>query len=218
MSELHKQGLLKFIWEAEEKNLSYLDSNMLIKALKDTTPYSPNNIEQIAYSIAIGNPNEITKQNLLIYGQVLEVLKQIEARSLEKTLIEKWAMKARMTQHNPGSINYITNISNSEIIKEENKMQIEKESINIKIQQTGSKKHRQEETTVETTEESCQNIINNMEYLIIEAEASTLNQNYFLTNLKKPIVKLVKVEKESEKATMYLETEPTETSQNTKSY
>ena len=57
---------------------------MLNKALKDTTPHSLNNIEQIAFSIAIGNPNEITKQDLLIYGQVLEVLKQIEARSLEK--------------------------------------------------------------------------------------------------------------------------------------
>ena len=89
MSELHKQRLLKFIWRAGEKNLSYLNSNMLIKALKDTTSHSLNNIEQIAYSIAISNPNEITKQNLLIYDQVLEVLKQIEARSLKKTLIEK---------------------------------------------------------------------------------------------------------------------------------
>src|SRR6185295_1380762 len=130
MSELHKQGLLKFIWEAEEKNLSYLDSNMLIKALKDTTPHSLNNIEQIAYSIAIGNPNEITKQDLLIYSQVLEVLKQIEARSLEKTLIEKWEIKERIIQHKSGSINYITNMSNSEILKEENKIQIEKESVN----------------------------------------------------------------------------------------
>src|SRR6185295_9238987 len=152
MSELHKQELLKFIWKAKEKNLSYLDSNMLIKALKDTIPHSLNNIEQIAYSIAIGNPNEITKQDLLIYSQVLEVLKQIEAKSLEKTLIEKWAIKARIAQHNLGSINYITNMSNLEIIKEKNKMQIEKESVNIKIQQTGSKKHRQEETTVKATE------------------------------------------------------------------
>ena len=61
MSELHKQGLLKFIWGAREKNLSYLDSNMLNKALKDTTPHNLNNIEQIAFSIAISNPNEITK-------------------------------------------------------------------------------------------------------------------------------------------------------------
>src|ERR1043165_2841142 len=114
MSESHKQGLLKFIWGTGEKNYSYLDNNMLIKALKDTVPHGPNNIEQIAYSIAIGNPNEITKQDLLIYGQVLEVLKQIEARSLEKTLIEKWAMKARMTQHSPGSINYITNMRSEE--------------------------------------------------------------------------------------------------------
>ena len=107
---------------------------MLIKALKDTVPHGPNNIEQIAYSIAIGNPNEITKQDLLIYSQVLEVLKQIEARSLEKTLIEKQAIKVRMIQHNLGSINYITNMNNSEILKEKNKMQVEKEMVNNNIQ------------------------------------------------------------------------------------
>ncbi|CAG8831343.1 34943_t:CDS:1, partial [Racocetra persica] len=47
--------------------------------------YEPNNIEQIVFSIAIGNPNEITKKNFLIYGQIIEVVKKIEERSLEKT-------------------------------------------------------------------------------------------------------------------------------------
>ena len=215
MSELHKQGLLKFICGVGEKNLSYLDSNMLNKALKDTTPHSLNNIEQIAFSIAIGNPNEITKQDLLIYGQVLEVLKQIEARSLEKTLIEKWAMKARMTQHNPGSINYITNMSNPEILREENKMQVEKEILDNEIHQSSPKKRRQDETAMVLTEESCQNIINNMEDLAIEAKASTSNQSHLPTNLEKLVVEPIKVENNSRKDTSYLKTVLTETNQST---
>ena len=97
MSEIYKQGFLKFIEGTGESNLKYIDSKILSEALAKAIPYEPNDLELVAFSIAIVNPKEVTKRDVLIYGQILEILKLVEERSLEKTCISRWAAKARVT-------------------------------------------------------------------------------------------------------------------------
>ena len=89
MSEIHKQGFLKFIEVMGESNLKYIDSKILSEALAKAVSHEPNNLELVAFSIAIVNPKEVTKRDVLIYGQVLEILKLVEKRSLEKTCISR---------------------------------------------------------------------------------------------------------------------------------
>lgn len=161
--------MLRFVWGIGEKNLSYFNSEFLCKALRNAAPHEPNNMEQIAYSLAIGNPEEISKKDVMIYGQVLEVLMQIKLRGRDDLLIEEWATKARMSQQNPGSINYLTNRAKTSHTKGKEKMEgIEALSSDVKLQVGGSKKRRQEEeeTVDKKTEESIQ-------YTPVENKAQT---------------------------------------------
>ena len=144
MEKLYQQGLLSFIQGKGKENLLYFDSNILNKALADATPHEPDDIELIAFCLAINNPENITGRDVLVFSQTLDVLRQYKE---QKTLMSRWATKAKISQQNPDSIKYIMNMSKAEVLKEKNKMKrVEKEDLKVEPQASGSKKRRQEET------------------------------------------------------------------------
>ena len=51
-------------------------------------PRGSNSIKQIAFCIAVSNSKEITKRDFYMFSQIIEVLKKVEERTLEKTRIE----------------------------------------------------------------------------------------------------------------------------------
>ena len=156
MEESKKKGLLEFVWGLGEKILQYMSSSQLVKTLEDISPREPNNIEQIAIGLAVGDPERITKQEMIVCIQIVEALKQHESK---KTLIEGWATKARMSQQNPGSIEYLTNRNKTVTMKEIDKMEgIERESSATLAQNIGAKKRRQEDAPIESTSIRCQTI------------------------------------------------------------
>jgi hypothetical protein len=101
--------------------------------------------------LAVDNPEEITKQDLIVYGQIIEVLKHHEP---EKKLLEGWVSKARIIQQNPSSINYLMSLKETVIQKEKNKMKgVERSSSGLEVFHSNSKKRRQEEQSHERTPE-----------------------------------------------------------------
>ena len=94
MEKSKKKGLLEFVWGLGEKILQYMSSSQLVKTLEDISSWEPNNIEQIAIGLAVGDSERITKQEMIVCIQIVEALKQHESK---KTLIEGWATKARMS-------------------------------------------------------------------------------------------------------------------------
>jgi hypothetical protein len=84
---------------------------------------SPSNIEFIAKDLALNDPNHITPDNMLLYGQILEALKLAELGWLEEGTTDKWATKLRFLNQNPDSINFITNMSKDEITKNQKKIE-----------------------------------------------------------------------------------------------
>ncbi|HXF29643.1 MAG TPA: RNA-binding protein, partial [Chlamydiales bacterium] len=123
----------------------------LNKIFEETASQDLSDIEQLALCLAVDNPEKITKQDLIVYGQILEVLKQHE---LEKKLLEGWVSKARIIQQNPSSINYLMSLKETVIQKEKNKMEgVERSSSGLEVFHSNSKKRRQEEQSHERTPE-----------------------------------------------------------------
>ena len=75
MKESKKKGLLEFVWGLGEKILQYMSSSQLVKTLENISSWEPNNIEQIAIGLAVGDPERITKQEMIVCIQIVEALK-----------------------------------------------------------------------------------------------------------------------------------------------
>ena len=78
IEKLHKLGLCYFIKGYAEKNLKYIESDTLTIALEMTMPHDPTEIEQIARAISIRDPNHITEMDMLMYEQIIKVLKEVK--------------------------------------------------------------------------------------------------------------------------------------------
>ena len=154
MEELHKQGMLYCIRGLGDRNLRYIACEILTEELKTTMPHDPDDCEHIAKGLAIVNPDKITTMDLLIYGQILSVLRQRESRMPDDPLIKEWATKVRITYENPETVDHITNMSNSQIQKETNKIEgVEKESKVEKAHDIDIRKRQQEKELMGLEEE-----------------------------------------------------------------
>ena len=172
MQELQKQGLLNYVRGTGEKILQYLSSSILVKTLENVIPREPNNVEQIAIGLAVSDPEKITKEEMIVCIQIAEALKQHESK---KSLIEGWAAKARMSQQNPGSIEYLTSIGKTRA-KEEDKMEgVIRRNVDAEPQIIGAKKRRQEETLSENEKKEQLMTITNIEVPSVEAGPSKQN-------------------------------------------
>jgi hypothetical protein len=83
---------------------------------------NPDNLEYIAKDLAVYDPKNITIKDLLLYGQILEVLRIAEVCTVPHNIIEEWATKLLAIDANPGSFNLQRNVNEEETTKKETKI------------------------------------------------------------------------------------------------
>src|SRR5262249_24334832 len=74
-------SLYNYIKGVGDRNLKYINSNILIQELKTTAPHNPLDIEQIAKALVLSDSNSITTTDVFLYRQIIKALKQIEYRN-----------------------------------------------------------------------------------------------------------------------------------------
>src|SRR6185295_11734725 len=104
----HDQFLCQHMQGTGDIVRRYLNSCKLDQVLRTTMYKNPSDIEIIAKGLAINDPKNITTEDLILYGQILEALKvETEVIStLPKKFIKDWANKIRMANLNPASVEY----------------------------------------------------------------------------------------------------------------
>ena len=115
-------SLIQHIRGFGDRNRRHLDSKILDSILSKPIK-NPNNLEYIARDLAIYDLKNITTDDLLRYGQILEVLKIAEVCTVSQSIIEEWAEKLAAIDINPGFFNYQRNINEREASKEETKLE-----------------------------------------------------------------------------------------------
>ena len=98
-------NLIQHIRGFGDRNRRHIDSKILDSILSKPTK-NPSNLEYIARDLAIYDPKNITTNDLLRYGQILEVLKITEVCTVSHSIIEKWAEKLAAININPEFFNY----------------------------------------------------------------------------------------------------------------
>ena len=68
VEKLYKQGLGYFIKGYRQRNLNYIDSDILIQELTATMLYDLTKKEQITRALAVRDLEHITEIDLLVYG------------------------------------------------------------------------------------------------------------------------------------------------------
>src|ERR1043165_5692793 len=161
----------------------YLNSCKLDQVLRTTMYKNPSNIETIAKELAINNPKNITTEDLILYGQILEALKvETEVMStLPKKFIKDWANKIRMADLNPASVEYTVGMSEKEIQKEEGKIEgVEKNNEEENFNNnTLTKKRRQAISNEPELSTDIEVITGRIKKLNIEQQHQEAEINYF---------------------------------------
>ncbi|CAG8599320.1 12838_t:CDS:2 [Ambispora leptoticha] len=124
--------LLDPVIRQADSRLKYINCVFLNRSLQEAREREPDDIDLIAAICSAKNLDEETFRMLSLFGQVREALLAVKDNIPDKVL-QNWREKAMMTKLNSGSIDYLASISLKEITREENKIEIIKESPDISL-------------------------------------------------------------------------------------
>src|ERR1043165_7697935 len=125
MEIINKQNLIQQVQGMGNKLHRYLNCSELNHILETSMIREPSDLETIAKNLALGDPQKVTTKNLLLYSQILEVLRYAseEIKTVSKKTIEDWASKIKIASQNLGSVDYMLSLNKGEKKKEKSKME-----------------------------------------------------------------------------------------------
>src|ERR1043166_6705958 len=100
-----QHNLIQHIRDFGNRNRRHINSKILDSILSKPIK-NPSNLEYIARDLAIYDSKNITTNDLLQYGQILEALKIAEVCTVSRSIIEEWAEKLAALDINPGFLDY----------------------------------------------------------------------------------------------------------------
>jgi hypothetical protein len=168
---LYSTSLIQHIRGFGDRNRRYIDSKILDSILSKLIN-KPNNLEYIARDLAVYDSKNITPDDLLRYGQILEALKIAAVYTVSHSIVEEWATKLATIDINPGSFNYQENANERETSKEKIKSERTektKEIKEIKIALTMERENKEGNDKEKEITQDLQGVIGQIKDLSISA-------------------------------------------------